>query len=150
MKGLYWILLAPLALAMPAGAQVAVGYSAITSASAAQVVDTRLDLRSRSSFGIGGSNVEPIDGGNVYDASTIWRIRDPGQPSSLILRQEDSVFDADASTSNTRLVQAERRESVTSTLLPPLSANILIRSSVSPFAQVIPIGPSDLSTSVFP
>lgn len=150
MKGLCWILLAPLALSMPAGAQVAVGYSSITSASAGRVVDTGLDLRSRSSFGIGGNNVEPVDGGQVYDTRTIWRIRDTSKDSSLILRLEDSVFDADETLTDSNVKQASRRESVSVTLLPPLSNNILIRTSISPFAPVIPIGPSDLSTSVFP
>lgn len=145
-----YIVFACLTLASPAAAQVAVGYSSVTSATAGRVVDTKLDERSRSSFGVGGSNVEPIDGSSIYDAQTIWRIRDPSQTSSLILRQEDSVFDAEERETNTRLLQAQRQETVSTTLLPPLSNDILIRTSVSPFAATIPIIPSDFSTSVFP
>lgn len=133
----------------PLRAQVVVGYSSTTSASMSRVREDTLNLRNRSSFGIGGSNVEPIDGGSTYDERTIWRIRDTSQPSSLILVQENSVFDAREDNSDTKVQQAGRREGVNVTLLPPLST-VLEAQVVSPFAPVLPALPSLLSTTVFP
>lgn len=139
-----------LACGLPTSAQVAVGYSSTTSATAGLMRDTVLNTRSRTSFGIAGSNVEPIDGGTVYDERTIWRIRDTSRPSSLILRQDTSVFNAREDDTRTRLVQAARREAVNVDLLGPLSNGVLIRAVPSPFAPLLPINPSNLSTSVFP
>lgn len=130
-------------------AQVAVGYNSTTSATGARAMQQTLNLRNRSSFGIGGSNVEPIDGGNIYDPTTLWRIRDSSKASSLVLVQENSVFDTQKDKSNSSIQGAARQEQISVTLVPPLST-VLEPQTVNPFAPVLPVLPSPLSTSVFP
>lgn len=134
---------------VPARAQVAVGYSSTINATGLRTQEERLNLRSRTSFGIGGSNVEPLDGGRVYDAATQWRIRDTSRPSSLILVQENSVFDARQETTTTSTQLVRRLEEVTVTLLAPLG-EVLEPQSISPLAPVVPVLVNPLSTTVFP
>lgn len=144
--------IAAMAVLLPlvsARAQVSVGYSAVISAASSQARDQVLNLRSRNSFGIAGSNVEPIDGGKIYDSRTIWRIRDTSKPSSLSLRREDSVFDAQEDQTDTQQIQVARREQVTVSILAPLTG-VLEPQAVSPFAPVLPVLTNPLSTSVFP
>lgn len=134
---------------LPAPAQVVVAYSSITQASLTRVREEGLNLRSRTSFGIAGSNVEPINGVMIYDTNTIWRIRDTSKPSSLTVMVEDPLFQAQQDVTNTQAAQAARRESVSYTITGPLSGALQL-DAINPLAPVITIGASPMSTSVFP
>ncbi len=135
---------------VPAGlSQVVVGYNSVTQASVIKTTETDLNLRSRSSFGVAGINAEPIDGSSIYDRSTLWRIRDTSKPSSLTVMIEDPVFQLQQDVTNTNTAQASRRESVASTITGALGS-VIQPAVVNPFAPVVPILPSSLSTSVFP
>lgn len=143
------LLVLSMGLAEPSHSQVIVGYNSVIQASVIRTDERLLNLRSRSSFGVAGINVEPIDGTSVYDRSTIWRIRDTSKPSSLTVMIEDPVFEVQQDITQTDTAQVSRRESVYSTITGPLG-NLLQPAVVSPFAPVIPVVPSTLSTSVFP
>lgn len=144
---------AGLALVLPMAARaqvsVTVGYTSLTSASGSRLREEVLNLRERSSFGISGGNVEPIDGGTTYTPSTIWRIRDPDAPSSLLLRLEDPLFEGQQSSIDTRQVRSGRIESVGVVIGAPLNA-VYGAGVVSPRATVFQALPSPLSTTVFP
>jgi hypothetical protein len=132
-----------------ASAQVTVGYSSITSAVGAAIVGQTYRQRTTDQYEITGVNVEPNDGGNVFNRRTIWKIYDQSKPWSLSIVDNDPKVDVNKEATSTKLVQAGRRESVYSVISGPLYSTIQ-RQTLSPFAsvQLPPIIPT--STTVFP
>lgn len=137
------------AFAGDARAQVTVGYNTITSVVGASVVDSSYRQRLTDQYAIAGVNVEPIDGGDVFDRNTVWKIYDQSAPWALTIRDDSPKADVKKEQSDSRLVQAGRRESVNAVISGPLYSTVQ-RNTLSPFAtvQLPPIIP--ISTTVFP
>lgn len=130
-------------------AQVTVGYNTITSVVGAAIVDQTYRQRTTDQYAISGVNVEPIDGGNVFDRTTVWKIYDQSQPWSLDVRDEAGSVDVSKEKTDSQLVQAGRRESVYAVISGPLSGTVQ-RQTLSPFASVLLPAIIPVTTSVFP
>jgi hypothetical protein len=137
-------------LASPvACAQVTVGYNTLTSVVGAATVDHSYKQRVTDQYSITGVNVEPTDGGNVFDRSTIWKIQDQSQPWSLTIRDDSPSVDVNTNDTEAKLVQAGRRESVYAVISAPLSG-VVERRTLNPFAPVQLPAIIPVSTTVFP
>jgi hypothetical protein len=131
-----------------AAAQVTVGYSSITSAVGAAISDSSYRQRLTDQYAITGVNVEPIDGGDVFDRNTIWKTNDSAMPWSLTIRDDSLKADVNKETSQSQLVQAGRSESVYSVISGPLYGTVQ-RYTLSPFAPVQLPAIIPVSTTVF-
>ena len=130
-------------------AQVTVGYNTLTSASGAAIVNQGYRQRTTDQYEIYGSNVEPSDGGYIFDRQTTWKVKDQSQPWSLSIVDNNPTVDVSKESTSTKLVQAGRRESVYSVVGGPLYS-VIERRTFSPFAStqfpaIVPV-----STTVFP
>lgn len=130
-------------------AQVTVGYNTITSVVGAAIVDQTFRQRTTDQYAISGVNVEPIDGGNIFERTTVWKIYDQSEPWSLTVRDDAGSVDVSKEATNSKLVQAGRRESVYAVISGPLSGTIE-RRTLSPFASVLLPAIIPVTTSVFP
>ena len=133
----------------PAFAQVTVGYNSLTSVVGSAIVSESYRQRTTDEYAISGVNVEPADGGNTFNRQTIWKIKDQSQPWSLSVVDNNPEVDVAKESTNTKLVQAGRRESVYSVIGGALYS-VNERRVLSPFAStqlpyIIPV-----STTVFP
>jgi hypothetical protein len=130
-------------------AQVTVGYSSLTSVTGAAVVDQVYRQRTTDQYEITGFNVEPHDGGNVFNRNTIWRIYDQSQPWSHSVVDNNPSVEVGKDNTSTRLVQAGRKESVYSTISGPLYSTTQ-QQNLTPFAPIQLPAIVPISTSVFP
>jgi hypothetical protein len=135
--------------ASPGFSQVTVGYSSITSVVGSAVVDQAYRQRTTDQYEITGVNVEPVDGGNVFDRNTTWKIYDQPQPWSLNVVDNNPKVEVSKESTSTKLVQAGRRESVYSVLSRPVN-NIVERQSQNLFGSVFLPAVVPVSTTVFP
>jgi hypothetical protein len=132
----------------PLLAQVTVGYSSLTTVTGASVVDQVYRQRTTDQYAITGVNVEPQDGGSVFNRNTIWKIYDQSQPWSLTVVDDNPRVEVGKDNTSTRLVQASRKESIYSTISGPLYSTIR-QQTLSPFAQVQMPAIVPITTSVF-
>lgn len=130
-------------------AQVTVGYNTLTSVVGAATVEHTYKQRVTDQYSITGVNVEPIDGGNVFDRSTVWKIYDQAQPWSLTVRDDSPSVDVNTNDMDAKLLQAARRESVYAVISAPLSG-VIERRTLNPFAPVQLPAVIPVSTTVFP
>jgi len=130
-------------------AQVTVGYNTLTSASGAAIVNQGYRQRTIDQYEIYGSNVEPSDGGYIFDRQTTWKVNDQSQPWSVSVVDNNPGVDVSKESTSTKLVQAGRREAVYAVVGGPLYS-VIERRTLSPFAStqfpaIVPV-----STTVFP
>jgi hypothetical protein len=144
-----YVLLLASAMGGSVSAQVTVGYNNLTTVVGSAVQSDSYRQRVTDQYEITGVNVEPIDGGNVFNRDTVWKIYDQDKPWALSIVDERPKVDVSKENTFTRLVQAGRRESVYSVISGPLY-NTIVRQTLSPFAavQLPPVVP--VSTTVFP
>lgn len=115
MKQLRFFLLAGQAVllaALPAAAQVTVGYRNPIFSSAFVGVEERRAVRETVQFGVAGLNVVPVDGTLIYDENTIWKIDQPDQPFSLTVTENNPLIETRNTDVTTRTAQVRRTERV--------------------------------------
>ena len=138
-----------LLLPSQASSQITVGYNTNISVVGSSVSEDIYRQRVVDQYGITGVNVQPADGSNKFNRETIWKIYDQNDDWSLTVVDSNPRVDVNKEEVSTRLVQAGRREAVSSTISGPVGSTIR-RKTLNPFSSVqlpliIPV-----STSVFP
>jgi hypothetical protein len=96
--------------ALPAAAQVTLGYRNPVLATSFMGVEERRGVRELRQFGVAGLNVVPEDGSLIYDENTIWRIDQPDRPFSLTVIENSPQLEIRNSDVITRSAQVRRNE----------------------------------------
>jgi hypothetical protein len=96
--------------ALPAAAQVTLGYRNPIFSAAFLGAEEQRGIRETMQFSVTGVNVVPADGSLIYDENTIWVIDQPDRSISLRVIESGPLLETRNSDLITRTVQASRTE----------------------------------------
>ena len=133
--------------ATPVIGEIRVGYSSLTSSSRQFSVKSSRKKRVTDQYSISGKNVIPLNSKNKFNRQTIWKVLDQDKKFKLVVVDDNPKIDYSTTETSSELVQASRRESISTTISGFESTRK--RKSLNPFSSrslppVIPV-----STSVF-